>query len=260
MLTGALVTEFLEAKKAKRLSPRTIEKYEWALGRFGETFPELPTEPEAIEGYSLQFSEAATLDTHWRSIATLYHWAVKRRKLGPEDNPMLYAERPVMQSKPARAFSIEEVQTIFAYPHSGYMRLLLRLLIRTGLRLGEAMSLEPSNECLRENTIIVHGKTGVREVPCDPELITVLRWMLPWPWKDARVASHRVIKAIRAAGLSGKRASAHTLRHSFARLYEGDSENLSGIMWGGPSKMLGRYRPYDVNRALKEYRRQSWIA
>lgn len=260
MLTSALVEGFLTAKEARRLSPRTLEAYRQRLRVFVERFAELPTEPEQIEAYVAGYENAGQLDTHWRMLSNLYHWAVRRRKIDPADNPMIYAERPRLSRTVPRAFTEAELDRLFAYPHEGYARLMMRLLLRTGLRLGEAMSLHPSDECLRENVIVVEGKTGQREVPCDPELITVLRWMLPWPWKNARVASHTIIKAMRAAGIAGRRASAHTLRHTFARRYRGDTHNLAGIMWGHASKMLGHYRPYSIEDALEEYGQQEWAA
>jgi integrase len=259
MRTADAVSVFLTAK-ASVLSPRTLEGYTLRLNRFAGAFRDLPTEPEAIEGYCAQFTNPGQYDTHWRTIGTLYRWLVRRRKIDPSKNPMLYAERPRTRRQVPRAFTDDELRQLFAYPHEGYVRLLLRLLLRTGLRLGEAMSLHPTTDCLRELTIVVDGKTGPREVPCDPELITVLRWMLPWPWKNARVASHTVIKAMRAAGLTGKRASAHSLRHAFARRWRGDTHTLSGILWGHQSKMLGHYRPYNVDDAVDEYNGQTWAA
>jgi integrase len=259
MRTNEAVSMFLAAK-SPILSPRTTEGYQLRLTRFAGAFRDLPTKPEPVEGYCAQFTNPGQYDTHWRTIGTMYRWLVRRRKLDPARNPMLYAERPRTRRQVPRAFTDAEIHQLFAHPHEGYVRLLLRLLLRTGLRLGEAMSLEASTECLRERTIVVTGKTGTREIPCDPELITVLRWMLPWPWKDARIASHTVILAMRAAGITGKRASAHTLRHTFARRWKGDTHTLAGIMWGHASKMLGLYRPYDVEASLDEYNGQTWAA
>jgi integrase len=259
MLTHEAVSTFLIAK-ASVVAPRTLEGYRLRLTRFAESFAHMPTEPEPLEAYCGEFANAGQRDTHWRTIGTLYRWLVRRRKINPADNPMLYAERPKVGRKVPRAFTDDELRQLFGHPHEGYVRLLMVLLLRTGLRLGEAMSLRSSAECLRDATIVISGKTGEREVPCDKEMLTVLRYMLPWPWKDALVASHMVARAMKAAGLTGRRASAHSLRHTFARRYKGDSHNLAGILWGHDSRMLGLYRPFNIDDCLEEYNSQSWVA
>ena len=258
MDTQEAIEAFLQAKRDRGLSPRTITGYAQRLARFALTHPELPTEPEPIEAYCARFTNADTHDTHWRTITTLYRWLVKRRKLPTEHNPMQYAERPLLERTVPRAFTKAELAQIFAYPHPSPVRLFLRLLFRCGLRIGEAWSLQP--EALRDETIVVSGKTGQREIPCDPDFIIALRFTLPWPWTSVASAGHAVTKGIRRSGVTGRRASAHSLRHSFARFYHGDSLNLQGILWGRASKQINRYRPYEVHRTMEEYQGQDWVA
>lgn len=270
MQTADAVAAFLDAKSKRGLSPRTLEGYRGRLERFAQAYPVLPTEPEPVESHCAQFTNAETHDTHWRTITTLYRWLVKRRKIKPDDNPMPYAERPKLVRTVPRAFTDAEIAQLFAYPHDSRVRLLLRLMLRTGLRVGEAWLITPdalrehiryvNGRAVPEASIVVRGKTGEREVPCDPELVTVLRHTLPWPWKSPDIASAVVARAMRRAGLTGRRASAHTLRHTFARAWRGDSNALQGIMWGHASKMLDHYRPYAIHRVMDEYQQQEWIA
>ena len=81
--------------------------------------------------------------------------------------------------------------------------------------------------------------------------------VLPWPWGSWQAAVLAVRRAFKSAGITGKRASAHPLRHTFVRMWEGDESLLVGILgWTSP-RMLAVYRPYDLKRAVAQHQHNS---
>ena len=113
-------------------------------------------------------------------------------------NPMDKVERPrprkgELKEKDVEAYTTEEVQRIFAALESEPLkwRVLLRLLIDTGIRRGECCGLQWQNIDFKANTITIAGnlcytpqkgiyldtpKSGkVRTIDVDPEIIALLR-------------------------------------------------------------------------------------
>ena len=171
-------------------------------------------------------------------------------------NPMDKVERPrprkgELKEKDVEAYTTEEVQRIFAALESEPLkwRVLLRLLIDTGIRRGECCGLQWQNIDFKANTITIAGnlcytpqkgiyldtpKSGkVRTIDVDPEIIALLRELRleqasqaistyvftqqnsPEPMHPQSPARY-MQKFSKRCGVSGLHP--HKLRHTFASI------------------------------------------
>ncbi len=255
--TARLCASFVSAKTKKGLSPKTLDAYWYRLGVFILFHPELPTTPEPLETFIARAGpEPETRDTYFRLLRGFYRWLVKRKLLPTNDNPFPMIEAPVMPHKVARGLTPDELHQLLAFPgHARPMRAFLHLLADTGIRLSEGLSVADYPQT-NPATLTVKGKEGEREVPVSPPVRAMVLEPLPWPWPTHRHqdASRAVRKAFRAAGFTGKRASAQTLRHTFTRLWEGDESVLVGIQGWTSFRMLRVYKPYNVGQAVEQHR------
>ena len=161
-------------------------------------------------------------------------------------------DRPIVTRKVARALTELEMETLLFCPgYSPPGRALLWLLADTGVRLGEALSVAWIDG--RAGRMVVKGKTGGREVPVSPMVAQMVANALPWPWSSTSAAGRAIRKAFRKAGITGRRASAQTLRHTFTRMWRGDQSLLISIMgWTSP-RMLEIYKPFDIGAATAQH-------
>jgi len=125
--------------------------------------------------------------------------------------------------------SREDVARLLAGVHSPVMAMLLRLIYATGLRLGEALALEPAHIDSRQMVLRVVGKGNKeRVIPLPPALLAELRaywrkvrperWLFPGKRKD-RAMNHSAVqrccqRVCREQGLP--RLTPHVLRHCYA--------------------------------------------
>ena len=246
---------FLEAKRAKGLKPKTLTNYSSWLRIFAAALPYLPRKPCKIEGFLAETGPTLeTRETYYRVVRNFYGWLSTRKLI--RVNPMPFVEAPKLKRNVPRGLSQGELVQLLECPrHSPGVKTFVHLLADTGLRLGEAVSL--AEDKIADSTVHVDGKVGERVVPISPDIRQMVLEALPWSWKNANNACKAVRRAFKAAGIKGKRASAQTLRHTFVRLWRGDESVLVGIMGWTTPKMLLRYRPYDIDRAIDEHRQHS---
>lgn len=234
MATQEMVRAFLAAKNSRGLSPKTLGLDRWTLGLLVDNCLELPTEPEALEG--LLGSLAGSPETrhgHWRRLRTFYGWCQRRHGC---PNPMAEVTAPRRLKRPPRVLSVEQVQQILGRCQGMRDRALLELLLDTGIRIGEAQALRTPD--ILQETIMVDGKTGQREVPISPSVRGLLL-ETPLPWEGAKGPltlnglQQVVIRVVARAGITGPKHGPHLLRHTFARLYilaGGDPFSLREIL------------------------------
>lgn len=251
----ALTDAFLAARESQGFSPSTLESYRFTFAAMARRYEHLPTQPEQLERFLAVWPHMVTRETNYKRLAAFYRWLVKRKRLAPENNPIAMMDAPRIRPMAARGLTRDELRRLFGYPHAAPMRLFLQLPLDCGLRLSEAWGLRL--EDVKDDTVIVRGKNGAREVPISPKIRDELRAMLPFPWKSPRSAGQLVRRAFHLAGLSGKRASYHTLRVTFARLWKGDKLALKGIGGWASWKMVEHYRPYDLDEAVAQHQRFS---
>jgi integrase/recombinase XerD len=237
MKTRDLVAAFLNAGRARGLSPKTIRWYEILLLRFCRQYLRLPRKIEAVEQFmaGLDVGDESRYD-YFRALKVFYSWCEKRYGVA---NPMRDAAPPKRRRKLPRTLSSAEIGCLFLVPLSKRDRALISLLLDTGIRIGEAVRLEPQD--IGRDSIMVNGKTGPREVPFSPEVRSQLpdisgdRWILPgYRSHLTETQGYRIVrKAFLAAGIRGRKLGPHTLRHTFGRHFimaGGDAFSLQRIL------------------------------
>lgn len=152
--------------------------------------------------------------------------------------------RPKIRLRPPTVLTRDEVAALLAAAPSTYLRAAFSVAYDAGLRISEVCALRVEDVDGKEGVLRVrHGKGDVpRLARLGPQLLALLRehwrearppsgWIFParkpippWlcrsaPWSDRPVHTGTVEEAfqvtLRRAGI-GKRATPHTLRHSFA--------------------------------------------
>ncbi len=212
-LTGRVaVGAFLVSCLARKLSPRTLEHYRWALQPLARGGP-APTRPEELEELLGGLPGGReTRRCYFRVWRAFYRWAGRRYSL-----PYPLGEISPPQRSRRAPPGLDQVQVLAVLDRAlGRERSLVALLLDTGIRLGEAAGLRPGD--VGPQGVRVDGKTGPREVPISP---WVRELVLPWlPWGvGAKSLYLAVRRALARAGVSGPRCGPHLLRHTFARLY-----------------------------------------
>ncbi|MBL8896879.1 MAG: tyrosine-type recombinase/integrase, partial [Planctomycetes bacterium] len=141
-------------------------------------------------------------------------------------SPGMLVRRARCGEPPPRALSDGEVERLLEVAAKGEPRdeLLVRLLLGTGLRLGEALALEVEDVDLERGTISVRRAKNDRPrtafVPA--ELVPRLAaWMRDLEWRLFSISGRHAQRVIeRMAREAGVVASAHALRHTAAmRVY-----------------------------------------
>lgn len=226
--TAEAVKLYLDSRRSKGIAQHSIELYCSLLTRFVETYPELPTRPEPVEEFIAQFScQNSTRRTYYRILKRLYRFLGKRYQIS---NPMDLIETPAAPRKLIESLDPGELGRLLAEPLSSRDRAAILVMSGCGLRQGEARALTPAD--IYADTIRVSGKTGERIVPASPGIITALLALrdngadnAPIFW-GAHVRrplgsagfERLTQRAFQQAGITGKRASPHTLRHTFGRI------------------------------------------
>lgn len=137
-------------------------------------------------------------------------------------------EPPRKSVKRPHFLTAMELNKLLNFPHDKRIKAALMFLIDSGARLGELAQL--TVEMLEETpwgfVARITGKTGTRLVPIGYETYHSLMVSLPFPFKAHRLGE-LIARAFKDAGVKG---SAHTLRHTFGTLWQGDEMVLQRIM------------------------------
>jgi site-specific recombinase XerD len=216
----------------RNYSPRTIQTYTEAVVRFARYFGRSPERlgPEAIRTYQLYLLHErhvawSTFNQAVCALRFLYRVTLRRPFL-VEQIP--YGKKP--KTVPA-VLSQEEVLRLFAALPDDRYRLLLRTAYAAGLRVSEVVRLRVQDIDSGRGLLLVHQGKGHKDrlVPLSPQLLVELRaywqqvrpphWLFPGQQPNTHLSVGQVQRvchaAVQAAGLT-KRASMHTLRHSYA--------------------------------------------
>ncbi len=227
MLTTLAVDAFLASRRARRLSPRTIKWYADILDRFVRSYPELPLTPEPIE-YFIGSCPGGDERAHgyFRALRAFYRHLYRRQAIS--FNPMLMLDAPRREHKEPHFLTPQDLEKLLEYPHEAKIKAALMFLADTGCRVGELANLKL--EDLHDNgdywMATVRGKTGTRIVPNSYDVYHAMMTNAPLGW-SVDALSRRISKAFKDAGVRG---TAHTLRHTFATLWQGDESILQRIL------------------------------
>ena len=214
-----------------------------------------------------QFSKDSTRYDYHKILRYFYKWCTKR--LGTP-NPTDRMTLPKPKKKVVPSLSEDEIIKLLDQPLNDRDRAIILTLSGTGIRVGECKNLVFDD--IGEDTIKVRGKTGEREVPLHPivkeALLKIRNGHKPsdpiffgknnHKNKPLDVAGIQgVIRlAFKNAGITGKRASPHTLRHSFSKIFianGGNTLTLKEILGHTNIATTQRY----VNLATNEIVEQS---
>ena len=237
MKTHDLVAAFLNAGQARGLAPSTIVWYRIILGRFAAHAQKLPRKPEPVEDFlSHVHVSARTRQDYYKALSAFFNWCEKRYGVV---NPLKDLTPPKRSRILPRTLSSTEIGCLFLVRLSKRDRALIYLLLDTGVRIGEAMGLQPQD--IGTDSIMVNGKTGPREAPISPEirsqLIDIAGDVYVFEGPKGHLSTHTayytVRKAFLAAGIRGRKLGPHTLRHTFGRHFimaGGDAFSLQRIL------------------------------
>ena len=235
--TKTAVLQFINSRRAKGLSKATVSWYGRMMKLFYGMCPELPTKALPIENFmsALNCSDESR-HAYYRTLRAFYYWFYPRHNPA---NPMLDIGAPKRRKKVPYSLSMAEIGYLLAAPLTTRDRALIELLLDTGVRIGEALGLH--KEDVLDETIMVDGKTGQRQVPISE---SVREELLALPGQGyiftglkgplTNSGGYRIIKmALKRAGIHAKKAGPHTLRHTFGRQYimaGGDLVSLQRIL------------------------------
>jgi len=202
-------------------------------------------------------NKAVSVNTYLRCVKAFVKWAAEEKLIGePVKLNWLKEEQRVLAT-----LSQEQVRRLVKWKprNEGEKRLqcMIGLLLDTGLRISEALSLTKDRVNLDNLTLIVYGK-GQKErvVPMSYEMRRLMyRWLLRHDFpvvfatRDGGKWSQR--NALRDCkkfgtllGITGVRMSFHTMRHTFAINYirnGGDVFRLQRILGHSTLEMTRRY-------------------
>jgi len=242
MKTKDAVLAFMAYHNAEGSAAATMEHYGLPLNRFVECHSDLPTEPEPVEEFLTQWTGTTRRD-YYKVIRSFYRWLNGRYGI---TDPTAKMKLPKAKRKVVASLSMREIERLLGQALSKRDKAALMVLVGCGLRVGEASNLKFGN-IEGDRLKIQDGKTGGRLVPLYPEIKESLLALKDghgnsdfvfWgehPHQPLKVAGFQrlVKKAFELAQIEGKRASPHTLRHSFGRNWiaqGGDTISLKDIL------------------------------
>ena len=287
---------FLASKRAENLSPATLENYEWHLrGSRARIFlgDHEIVSPRQLDGEMLERLQAELLAAGTSpALVHAFHRVWKnfagfciRRGYGV-DAGVLAVKAPRQPQTEPETFSVEEERRIMAAARSPRDRLLIELLMRTGLRLEEVCNLTvddvvegPEGAWLR----VRHGKGAKdRVVPLDTGRVRLSKKLRDYIRHERPTAagsaalfltrrsrdgvyeplSRRAVQLMmrRISKDTGIRVHPHKFRHSFATraLAAGvDVMALQRVLGHTSLAMVSRYVHYQKADLIEAWRRRT---
>ncbi|GAI86140.1 unnamed protein product, partial [marine sediment metagenome] len=246
MKTQAAVNEFLHSRKSAGLSELSITWYQAKLQTFAQVCPKLPKDPKPIEAFlATVHSSTATSLNYFNALRAFFRFISERHDIR---NPMakIRTSRSEKSKKKVRATlePAEEMRLLESVPESNLRdRVILTLLIDSGIRSGELTGLRPQD--IGMETIRVSGKTGEREVPVSEETRRLLLLTIAEHGKQdyvfhghkgplTRHGVYRIVSTyMRKVGIRMPKLGPCRIRHAFGKGYlvnGGDLRSLQQLM------------------------------
>ncbi len=250
MRTADAIEAYVASRRARRASDKYLAWLRWGLGKIDAE--DLPDDIEALELLQAELPRLADKSLHdiWKTWRLMYAWLAKRRDVV---NVMADVEAPIVTERLKTTFSTKQVeQLLFANRRYARDHALVRFLLDTGARIGEAATLK-RRQIVQDDDgwmVTVDGKEGERYVPISSETAAAVL-ALPTGedvWGGVLVDSLQkaATRALRRANLP---AGPHALRHTFGRLYimaGGDVFSLQRIMGHRDIATTKQYVDMDV--------------
>lgn len=248
MKTAAAVSQWLRDKHAELISPKTESTYRWACAYLPQQLPCLTESLRNIIAIA-ELAPESKLDM-WRIWRNFFKWA--HSELGIP-NPAKKLKRPRVRKHLPRYLSRDEIgRAITSCAAGGHTidvtntelqacpsyrdHAMVRLVLDTGLRLGEVASLKSSD--FQDGQLrITKSKTGARTVKVSPAVLDLLQPLRSsrhlWPGRKGPLSTDGVRLALqrtlRAAGIHPPKGGPHVLRHTFATWYMAQGGNVVNL-------------------------------
>ena len=267
MRTEQALYEFIASRVAANLSVSTIEWYKDRLIPFARSCPTLPRRPEPIEAFlaTIQGSPETRFDVY-RALKTFFKFMSSRHRL---PNPMDAVQSPRRPKTLMPTLEVGELMRLLNSAETTSDRAIITLLIDCGARAGEVCSLLKHN--IKEETIIVHGKVGWREIPISEETKRLLIQIAATSQDDYVFHGHKgpitrhliytiVRRTLEKAGIKGPKLGPHRLRHAFGKNFlveGGDLRSLQEIMGHADIKTTEKYATLNLTDIIKKHQRFS---
>jgi len=238
----AAVSEFLAYLQGYRhYSPWTVRAYGIDLRGFREFLleqegrvpsPQQITRPRVVAwGLKLRGMKPLTIRRKYACLSSFFSFL---QDMGySQSNPARSLPLPKVSRNLPAVLSVEQVQQLLAAAQTPRDRLLLLLLLSTGLRRSEAAAITLDQVDLEHRQLRVSGKGNKERVmPLTAEVVEAIREYLAWrgptqcnhlfisqmwgqPISGARI--HRIVRQLlERAGLADQGITPHKLRHTFA--------------------------------------------
>lgn len=267
MRTEQALREFLASRIAANLSPATIRWYKDRLLPFVSSCPTLPRRPEPVECFlaNIQVNPETKYDT-FRALKTFFKFLSSRRRL---PNPMEQVQAPRRPKTLMPTLELCELTQLLLAAESLRDRTIITLLVDCGVRAGEVCSLLKHN--IKQETIIVRGKVGWREVPVSEEtrrLLFQLAAVSPDDYvfhgQKGPITRHLIYAIVRRtlekAGIKGPKMGPHRLRHAFGKNFlvqGGDLRSLQEIMGHADIETTQKYASLNLTDIINKHQRFS---
>lgn len=228
---SALRQRLIEDMQVRNYSPRTVEAYVAAVAKLAKHFMKSPDQlnGEDVRAFQVHLLSAQTSWSQFNQIVCGLRFFYRTTLGRPEVVVMLpYGKKP--KSLPV-VLSMEEVGQLLTAAAAGRERMLLETAYGCGLRISELLGLQVTDiDASRMVVTVRHGKGAKdRQVPLSARLLTSLRawWCThrktPWLFPGKTPAGHlsdgmvqRICQRVVARAQLRKKATLHTLRHSYA--------------------------------------------
>jgi len=266
--TEQALREFLNSRISANLSPRTIEWYDDRLNSFAKSFPNLPRRPEPIEDFlaSVQGSPETKRDS-FNALRTFFRFICQRHRIS---NPMEAVTPPRRPKTRMPTLEANELMMLLQLADSLRDRAILTLIVDNGMRAGEVCSLLKHN--IKQETVVVCGKTGWREVPISDETRELLLQIAATSPNErvfygdkgaplSRFGIYRIVrKHMEKAGIKGPKLGSHRIRHGFGKNFlvqGGDLRSLQEIMGHTDVKTTQKYATLNLTDIIKKHQKFS---
>ncbi|HSR06507.1 MAG TPA: tyrosine-type recombinase/integrase [Bryobacteraceae bacterium] len=253
-----MVEQFIQARKyLKAVSPKTLIWYQCSFKAFDGAMSSKETINRRIVELRERGVSPITINSYLRCINAYLRWLHEEHQHAPLRIPRLKEEQKVLAT-----LTPDHIKRLLQFSCKGRnlkrAHTLTLLLLDTGLRFAEALSLTWDRVDLDNLVLKVLGKGGKhRVVPISLECRKVLyRWKqqqresdLVFPTRSGIVSSQRNVgRDVRLlgqrVGITGVRFSPHTFRHTFAVSYlraGGNVLYLQRILGHSSLEMTNRY-------------------
>ena len=279
------VEQAADAFLSRDLSPNTYRNFQSDLRRFCRAFrgrPIASLTPQKIRayldrltGHRGQPASAETYNRHFGTLANLFSYLIRQGEI--HASPFDKLERKRIGDRLPRPMAPKQIDAFFSRIRDLRDRGLFSLLYRSGLRVGEALSLDIADVDLEDGTFRVVGKGDTERIGyLSEETKPLLRRYLRgrgsprsgplFASREGRLsyAMARVLFRRYAEGLvqpDGRPVTTHQLRHTFGTERAGslDALVLRDLMGHKNIRTTLRYaqvNPERTRQAFREFDRQ----